>query len=618
MATWSYVRNGGARTTFADAGLGKLSRTLESQSKDICTFEAPGLAIDGTSPFTDGDSVTLYKGNDPWFAGIIVDQDTVGADIVESKSWSLWSPWYYIVNTIYQQKWYYWDLNIGSFVFNWRSRVIIGQDITGYGIQVSLNSGEVITQVLQYILDQHDSAPFRIGTIDVDAVVPWDEITDIFCSEVIIKVLRWTPDAVIHWDYSSDTLPPRISVSRRGTMAAVELNANGSTNLAAARLRPRTDLVASAVVINYEQTAIVEREERLTIARDAVPSGSLGTEMRALVLTVELAGIRSTLARQELGTQVIDTTDVAWWAERIPWLGDATIGTVVLHDQTRSLPALALPNEIIIGGVTEWMDGQTREETFTALVDYIISDENGDLVKVMHNQLISAVATTTDLTGTITSAGDPTYPGDDAAGRDMGQIYTTTLIDADDAESVPTGVAQQLYDALSVVHYEGIITLLETEVTSSVVPGNVVNIINGQSTWSTMRALVQRISENVDQGITSISVGPPTQVGPQDLIEMARANRRRIARVVTSAERTDGISRGTGRQDTIQLDRETATASGAGKASRVVVAEDAAIVTKKIDIDPAQLTQDGYVMVAKTTDGVTEMAPGWPTLQDVT
>lgn len=62
----------------------------------------------------------------------------------------------------------------------------------------------------------------------------------------------------------------------------------------------------------------------------------------------------------------------------------------------------------------------------------------------------------------------------------------------------------------------------------------------GRASWATMRALVQRLVADIDAGRSEITYGPPKQLGPDDLVDMLRANR-----LKKPAER--GLARATGK-----------------------------------------------------------------------
>jgi len=91
-----------------------------------------------------------------------------------------------------------------------------------------------------------------------------------------------------------------------------------------------------------------------------------------------------------------------------------------------------------------------------------------------------------------------------------------------EVETAPVGLAAAIYATYGTPYYQGSITIEEDEVSGSWGPGNLLNISGGASEWADMSAVIQRVSEQVDSGTTTIEFGPPTQLGPDDLLSLMR------------------------------------------------------------------------------------------------
>jgi hypothetical protein len=106
-----------------------------------------------------------------------------------------------------------------------------------------------------------------------------------------------------------------------------------------------------------------------------------------------------------------------------------------------------------------------------------------------------------------------------------GSYTTTTSVTA--AEEIPVGLAQQVQQALSQVYYEGGLVIREQFPTGQVRVGNVVNLLGskGEATFSTMRAIVQKVTVNYDTGITSVDFGLPRWLGVAELVDFFRISR---------------------------------------------------------------------------------------------
>jgi hypothetical protein len=59
--------------------------------------------------------------------------------------------------------------------------------------------------------------------------------------------------------------------------------------------------------------------------------------------------------------------------------------------------------------------------------------------------------------------------------------------------------------------------------------GSLLRIVGGQEAWETMDADLQECTEDVDSGTVDLRFGPPSHLGLGQLIQLARANRRREA-----------------------------------------------------------------------------------------
>jgi hypothetical protein len=96
-----------------------------------------------------------------------------------------------------------------------------------------------------------------------------------------------------------------------------------------------------------------------------------------------------------------------------------------------------------------------------------------------------------------------------------------------EAEPVPTGLAQAIYDAAGTLQYDGALELTEEECSGMAAPGFLLNLTGGRAEWATMFAQIQRVEERVDLGQTRVTVGPAKHLGHADLATLLRVNRNR-------------------------------------------------------------------------------------------
>ena len=89
-----------------------------------------------------------------------------------------------------------------------------------------ISTGAQIIEALGWALkpftDAAAPAPFQIGTVTPALVPPFKEVRDITCAEVIHQMLRWSPDAVTWFDYT--TSPPTFHCNVRANLATVNVD----------------------------------------------------------------------------------------------------------------------------------------------------------------------------------------------------------------------------------------------------------------------------------------------------------------------------------------------------------------------------------------------------------
>ncbi|MCA1659953.1 MAG: hypothetical protein LC642_05365 [Verrucomicrobiaceae bacterium] len=93
------------------------------------------------------------------------------------------------------------------------------------------------------------------------------------------------------------------------------------------------------------------------------------------------------------------------------------------------------------------------------------------------------------------------------------------------AEDVPAGLAASLFAAYSDIPYEGRILLAQDECAALAWISKKLSILSGVPAWSAASMLVQQSVEDIFVGRTELTVGPPRQLGAQDLLGLIRKGR---------------------------------------------------------------------------------------------
>lgn len=426
---------------------------------------------------------------------------------------------------------------------------VVGPAGETYFVMHLLSTKEQITQVLNYVIAAQTAvygAPFfQIGIIDPDLPAMISEVRDMSVAEVIRNQLRWTPDAVTWFDYS--TSPPTLNIAQRAKMDAilfptlrgsnpiqltnvadsslttVTIPVTGGWEISNLTITPRDDLQVPFVKLSYEQTNRVGPTQFTTRAVDIYPTNAPQYGFGALVATVDLRGM-NTGAYTQIGAagipvmndgQVVtpptiggpSTDPLAWWLNRSEWplmqADDVVVDKIILNARNpldsggNFIDPGLLPYEVVSGSIAPWLNGYSSREQITATLYY--HTLNGQ-------QFIKPISTT------LVSASVPS-----------GFYYDQSEVTY--AEPLPVGLAQLLYNSTAALQYDGQLTISEEECSELIGMGQVLNLAPN---WTAMNAMVVQISEDIENGTTQVAFGPKKNLGVSDLVELVRVIRSRV------------------------------------------------------------------------------------------
>ena len=544
---WTIVCNG-TETLLADWGLTRVTRRIVSQGVDELTFSADGTSADAAPLFPNHATVVLWRdrtangdgtfsGGTTWFQGLVVQVPRAGGPGDESMMYKAVGPWWYLENRVFQQP--YENIFLGFAVAGDPTTALYGQATSSHlflnqgdtsGALTKITTGVQIIQALNWALkpfvDAHITPPFQIGNITPALDVPIDEVRDITCAEVIHKMLRWSPDAVTWFDYT--TTPPTFNCVRRADMPVINVAANGSGPLKDFTINARYDLQAPSVQIFYETVSSVNGQESLSLIKDFYPN-PLPTDPQkqfaSLQFTVDLQGISAHVTTAKITVDPINPADPNWWLGKHPQFkphdptnpADNNSEYLSFTIDATTLQRSANPpvdaggnavadknfaNELTTGQLTDWMTFKAQRITLKVLATVVT--RKGE---IKNNVPLTYQCLSTDATsGTFTNQSVIAYP-----------------------EPVPVGLAQYIYEAINVLQFEGGMTLQEPDVSGSLLIGNFFNLTGGAlAEWSTMAAMVQAVTEDIDNGRSNIEFGPPHYLSAGELVDLLRVNRARI------------------------------------------------------------------------------------------
>lgn len=523
----------------AEIGAADLTLTHRSLADGEFSFTAQGRNIDTAPLFTHLQTVKLTgPGGERW-RGPCIRRKVVGTGGGEDHHYTAASPWWYLDQQTYLQRWKINGDEAGKTVL--LSRCILGLNSDGS----RQTMGEVITHVVNFC--RASGWPIATGTISLPGFFPVEEINGLKCSEVIRSVLRWAPDAVGWWTFGETS---RLHIRRRKDLARKTLTV-GQAPLYAVDISPREDMMPGAVVIQYERGNTIDGNEVFQTSADAAPPGADGTEKGAVHLTIPLGGATATYIKQRVTVATIEreTSGAAngarrYWGRILGLVGKVKAvegaspetpeiffqklasgeyferSLVNVHgadangDFELRFPNLDandpknektyllddLPRELVGGTVFEWMTGVRAQDQFIRFkISY--TGKDGKFVP-SHEQTVRMVAT-------------------DATNREYSQIESLTA-----GEEPTNGLAAQMLEALTTPHFEGRVQLVAEECPETPGLGNRLRIFGGAVGWETMDAVIQTVTENIDSGERTLTIGPPEHLGAQDIIELQRCNRR--------------------------------------------------------------------------------------------
>lgn len=521
--SWTLTNKSANKTkSFEEWGIKNPIRTLISLGIDTFTFET-GEDFDVENSLPLDSELIILKDDVPWFSGRVDQTPRTATGKYESHGYVVVGPWYDVRDITFQSEWNILTnpLNPDAGLTAQRtSHVILNMDIFGrsiYTTKVQIYYALLWPLLCADATGRNRPYQLDLANIDVPEFRPWlEDVVDQKCADVVQRQLRWTPDVVGWFDYT--TTPPKIHVKQRSALTVANLQF-GVPPLAELKIKPRTDLQVSEVCLKYEQVNIVNGVGYLNLVTDAYPPGATGKQRGAICQTITLQGSEVSYSFAEIVCAPILEASADWWKSQYAPLADPSVADVEITEYTRST---ALPRYLISGNITGWMlaraHATANQELIEAKANWKVKDGD-NVLQENKEKAIKTELVSTDLTSGIYLSSISESPGD----------------------PVPVNAAQSLYNATSFLHYDGQVTLSEDECTGSISVGNVVNIDDSVDAHAAMRAVVQSISEDIDAGRTTITLGPPKHLGLDDIVEFLRGNRNRQRYTAMSAM-TDGQS----------------------------------------------------------------------------
>lgn len=558
----------GIEKSFADWGLSQLQIQLLSQLPDSCSFVQDGGKIGGKSTEVGGlitaDNLfgytktivirrgrTFNKQQGTWgggqcvFFGFITSIPKTGTGSSESITYTAENPVWQLSRLVYQRTYATYKQAVYSLSpapAGWTCDVNRGgpggtlipgnscyMGDTGHTSHCTLGAsytGEPITfrEQLEDILSWATTHGVNLKAGNIlthpdfsqgnGKWVPTEEVRDITCLEALQKQLRWAPTAVMSMDYSTvgDTQGlPTLHICRAKDLgAAPTLNVTGGAPVEAVSLTPRYDLQVSGVRIHWEWSSSTVSDRKLTVQWPlSIPNEQ---EIGVMTMTIALRGeeresayVRTRRLPDDEGDHLLKK----WIYERHPDLspdGNGLVESIEIVPGSYYLDddESWMDYELLEGQLFGWMDGGALWVRTTAHVQVIVYYTTGQ----------TAGPQSVDLEFTATNI----------ATHSSGQFKERVLSTEEDRIY---NLEKRLYDELNALQLSGSVSLIEEECSFNYKPGQLLPFINGGAEWTNVLAPIQEVTLSIDEGSTTIKVGPNKRLSPGELVDLLRVNRAR-------------------------------------------------------------------------------------------
>lgn len=372
------------------------------------------------------------------------------------------------------------------------SRIVLGQSTLGQ----RLNTKQQLEHIFAFA--QRSGAPLRVGSINVEAEFPMDEVRDVTCAQAIRRVLRWHPDAVCWFDYTKGF--PEVNVDNIASLQQKIIGVE-EPSLRSITISPRKDRAVSQVNIHFERIYYSQGMRRRYVQMDCYPRPTgVASRPGELSFTIQIdPPDRSQLTSKEAPQFIpIKLNREDWWRKNVPELAKLKgykLDQVVRSGKQNHTHILAY------GKLSPEMQIPWERETITATF----------LRKTERNTVHCRIVDLTVISATPKRA-----------------LTLGTLINHPDGV-VPTGLAKTLYKALAHMHYEGHVDMHESPEVEQYGLGQRISFRGGPAEWLNMMGIVQSMTVDVGLQKRTLRLGPPRHWGQADLGELLRISRNQEA-----------------------------------------------------------------------------------------
>lgn len=592
--------------------------------------------LDGSTSIADGDWVALRCDSVP----VLYGRASVGETADGKISVIIRGPWELLEATTYQQYAKMAEAHTvdethpyGYALSNILTpEVQLGMDDDGD----ALNTKQQAQAILAYAASAGVPITFEPHALFAGVAMQPVSISGSNCAACLLTVMRFHPDVLLYFDYSSGT-GAVLRATPVAHAATVSYPGSGGIRILDARFRQKLNYRPAGIRILYTRTTPDGRVECHTDS-----AGSIGTDGKGPYVInwpVRLEGATPPpLLTQRIRARPIPHSDnpdepeedetelkTNWWQTRLRWLrlpGVAEITTISDHLVTVDPPDITesedssegiptdwstdpddYPRELVDGTIPPWLPKSAAPLTISAtfkLGDTAALEED---VKEKLKKIFGDVLTDAEIPG------EAQVTGTDANTREYAALSSWPSPPAWPAG----GIATSYMNAFSAAVWEGNLTL--TGAQQPLVPlGTRVNVAGFASAWTSMAAVVRNVSYSPIAHQTSIGCDAPDNFGFGDFYELQLTMRQAAGTDARSAalRRTQAIPADGGRVQGggMSANRSSGTtAKGGGTSGGLVPWACDRASAMELRVWPAAMW-DGQGNDFQPVIGLTETVPG--------
>lgn len=494
-------------------------------------------AFDAAPPFADGEDVVLAKWGYTVFSGKIDHAVSQATGSAEGHVLIAYGPWHFLAKE--------------PFVFSYP---YVGGDEETTHAQLK---GTYYSLFLLFTAAAQDAGIIGASPQSdvVNFTVPPSEVYDVTIAEVIRAVVRWIPGAVVSFNYAVS--PPQLFILKRNSATLITV-VPSLADCQSLQYRPRNDLVLDGVILHYEARETLKtrtwrhqvygaQTDETEVTFDGyrlVSTDSAGASTgRILRKTILLEGSR-TITTIDWEVYAFDSLGDLLW--RTPyWLAMTLFMAANVRRFTSIASAPATSSFVysfsqVTDGVT-LPTGQSSGSNWHALrrtgsgsgdaYDNLALRKVPEEIQYSEDYTDGLKLLSANIEWTFTHASHPTNGGT-FEGEQLfvyktggnGYISGTRDITEGVVEAAPTGIASALLAVYSVLQYEGRVT-----VSAEASPLAILGSLHGRRklVLPDFDATIQRLTYTASTNLADIDFGPPVHLGPQDVLTLLRAGRRK-------------------------------------------------------------------------------------------